>query len=143
MDEAEIVMAGGPLAVRRPRSDVRPNGQEVTTHVIDQQVVQQVAAAMAQGYRITVCPECGTGPLVHSKTGVAARCFSCGYFTGEKTRRCLKCQTPITSSVPDNLALEAANGRARVEEMKPFMTCQACGGQAEAASTVRRSCNDS
>jgi hypothetical protein len=123
-------------------TSVHPRAQCVdlraTFAAIDQVTLQDVAAAMRQRYRITPCPACG-GPLVSSKQTSAARCLRCGYTPDQATHRCWECGAAVVPCLPADLARENAMGRARPEQMAAFMTCRACGGQADEPDVARRS----
>jgi hypothetical protein len=101
-------------------------------------IADLVNRAIRDRYAIAPCPTC-QGPLVRSKARDVARCLRCGHLEGERRSRCWSCGAAVTVTMPADLALANANGRADVERMAPHATCQACGGQAETAPVVRRS----
>ena len=98
-----------------------------------------VAQALKERYRITACADCA-GPVVHSKSGLATRCMACGTHEGVRLGRCWECGETIAAPVyPPALALANANGRANLDAMAVYATCQPCGGQAEPPAAVRQS----
>jgi hypothetical protein len=106
---------------------------------ISPRVVAIVAQAIRERHRITLCDDCA-GPMVHSKTGLAARCMACGRREGTKLGMCWECGSVIGApAYPAELERANTHGRADIAAMAPYSTCQPCGGRAEPPAAVRQS----